>query len=916
MATLKNRLELEDGMSPVLSRVRSTLDSVAQGYVSTALSAEKSFAGMRNAAQANASLLSQAANAASSAAGSAVAGIERQADSVAASISSLEQDFGRIGIAGEPLFNALSKISKTAGSLKASMSSAVEPMSSLFGRMGDSAVSALERMGVSTEPLLGALSKVRSSVGDAVASFGRTSTAVSALSSLNSKLNGVRGTLGHVALGCVNIAISANKAFNNMRSTIQRNVSSIATGFSSMSETASSALDRVGNHADSLSNKLKSMSQSLQQTKAVASTLSAVTGGLKNIIGGTVGKFALAGVAANAITTIASKVSELPGKLMSTAESYGGIQARLKLLVGSQSKVVEMNDAIYESALRSRGSFDSMADAVTKIGMTAKEAFPDPKEIIPFMEGIQKLFVIGGTSKENQGFAMLQLTQALGSGKLQGDEFRSIAENAPLIEQMVAKTLGVTQGELKQISSDGAITAEVVKKAILDNLDEINEQFAQMPMTFSQHMQRLETVAYKAFTPVMDIINNIWKSKEVTAIANIMAKALERLGNEAEYVLKGIINNAKWLANQVQEKWEIIKPILVAAGIAILGIGAKTLAAGALSALGWAISEGAMLAHAAASAIETVALIGLTLAQDGLTAAMAAFNGVLLANPMAWFVGLVFVLVGAFYVAIAVINKFAGTSISATGLIFGAFAWLITGIVNLVKFVANTFIGFVNLLGRIFQDPLSYIYNLFADIWNGVVELVGEAVNKIIELVNKIPGMDKVGKFSPVSVSGLTLEHKVIAESAPVIDTHFEYGNAGYNARATYDWVKNFSIADWFKSFMPDWNGDTNGGGGGNTDTDNSGGGDDGGVGKNTGRTADNTGRMADALDMLEDEVKDLREFANQEMINYYTHKEYSVTVGDINNSISRPADIDGVIDKVTLYLREGMNSGAEAVHI
>lgn len=810
MATLRNRLELEDAMTPVLNRVRGTLGRVALGCVNTAITANRSFNTMKNSAH------------------SAMAQIAEGATNVSVNV-------GAALASDKPFTN--------------------------------------------------------------MAALGRSS-----MSQLSESL---RGT-----------AVNAGKYFSNMRGNVQSSLTSLSSSFGDMTLNAGSALDKVGRHADKLSDKLIGIGRGLRGVSAETDGVKTAISSMGGLINSTIGKFTIAGIATNAISSLVSKVSELPGKLQSVATGYAGIEARLKLLTGSQEKVAEMNKLIYESALRSRGSFESMADAVTKIGMTAKEAFPDPKEIIPFMEGIQKLFVIGGTNKTNQGAAMLQLTQALGSGKLQGDEFRSIAENAPLIEKMVAKTLGVTQGELKQLASEGAVTAEVVKKAILENMDEINSQFEVMPMTFEQHMQRLETIAYDAFTPVMKIINDLWKSNGVTAATNLIADGIKRLANEVEYVLNGIINNVKWVSGQIKSHWAVIEPLVMGLGLAFLALGAKAVLGGLMTVAGYAMAGAAIVAHAIASAIDTLAIIGLTLAQDGLTAAMAAFNTVMLANPITWFVGLIVLLVAVFYGAIAVINRFAGTSISATGLIFGAFAWLATHLVNLVKFIANAFIGFANMLGVIFADPLNIVYNFFATIWNGIISLVEEAVNHIIDLVNDIPGMDKIGKkFDHISGASLTLEKREVAEAAWHLDG-FEYGDAAYNAREAYDFADNFSIGDWLQPSMGDNGGtdieDIKSGQGGldSQDSDNL-----GDVAGNTGTTADNTGRIADSLDILEDEVKELREFANQEMVNYYTNKEYTVTVGDINNSISRPADVDGVITQVTTYLREGMNSGAEFVH-
>ena len=614
-------------------------------------------------------------------------------------------------------------------------------------------------------------------------------------------------------------------------------------------------------------------------------------------LAGAIGSISIGTMIGNVATQALEHISALPRQLVHIAGEYAGIQARLKLLVGDQAKVAEMNDAIYQSALRSRGSFEGMADAVTKIGMTAKEAFPDPKQVVPFVEGIQKLFAIGGTGVQQQADAMLQLTQALGSGKLQGDEFRSIAEAAPLIEQMVAKYMGVSQGALKDLSSKGEITAEILKNAILTNMGEINSQFATMPRTFDQQMQQLSTIADKAFTPVFDEINNIIGGEGMKKITSSISSVFPVLANEALYVIRGIVNNIEWAVNMVNQHSDIIKTV-IGSIITVLAI------FGTVAAVNYAIAAAGAISHAIATGFQIAALVASTIATEGLSAALYAC-------PLTWVIGLVIALALVFYGVVQAINYFAGTSISAAGIVFAVFAFLFTNLVNGVKFVANAFIAFANALGSIFVDPLGAIYNIFADIWDGIVSLVGSAVNHIIDMINTIPGIS----LSNVSVQSAKdfFPRKEISGAAFHIEP-FEYGDAVYNAKAAYEygasgnWLPDMpklpDIEDKTPIIVDGNKGDTSGTG-------------DGGTGKalkdNTGRTADNTGRMANSLDLLEEDIKDMR-YATQEQINKYTNARVTIDVGGINNTISSDTDVDGVMTKIVEALQEGMANGAEAV--
>lgn len=568
-------------------------------------------------------------------------------------------------------------------------------------------------------------------------------------------------------------------------------------------------------------------------------------------------------------TQAVEKLSALPSRLVGIAGQYAGIQARLKLLVGDQAKVAEMNDAIYQSALRSRGSFEQMADAVTKIGMTAKEAFPDSKQVVPFVEGIQKLFAIGGTGAQQQGDAMLQLTQALGSGKLQGDEFRSIAEAAPLIEQMVAKYMGVSQGALKDLSSKGAITADILKNAILSNLDEINSQFATMPMTFDQQMQRLGTIAYHAFTPVFEVINKALASPAfqsamdklatgITVFANALLWALN-LGGE---VFNGIANNVEWLKNTIFGASTTLTDVLVPALAFVAGfVGALVVlwtifnAAQIASAVISEIVAAAQLIASGATTVWAVATTWLTAAINFCTGGVGIFLGIILGIPI-----IIAAIVGAFFAWKVATNGLRATFVSA----FETIGNIIDSVVVNAAKAINSLIDMVN-------SAASTINNAFG--WAGA-------------------NIQMTGHVSVADLGGNTHGARWRQWAADTYDN-------------TAEWAANMFKLPEIKPIDMS----SIGGGGSMPSTDD--------VGKalkgNTGRTADNTGRMADSLDLLEEDIKDMR-YATQEQINKYTNAKVTIEVGGINNTISSDTDVDGVMSKIVEALQEGMSNGAEAV--
>ena len=849
MATLQNRIELVDGVSPALNRITQSVNATQKGFSSIA-NGRKVFDQLEQS----------------------VSGVERVVDSMQGksinintkaiqnSIAPIMNIGKRIGMAyADPFIQLgtiagreLDKVATKGQSVGRSVTASMQPLMALGKRMGLAYADPFIQLGIAAQ---NSAPKVVSMFESIKAKAGETAA------SIKQKFSDL---FGHVSPGPANDALAG------------------------------------------LTNSTNNTSGAFRK--------------LKGLAGSTFGQMTMANLAAGAISKVAAEISSLPSKLMSASDAYSGMQARLRLIVGAGGDVEAMNEAIFQSAIRARGSYTQMADAVGKIAMTAKEAFPDPQQVVPFMEGIQKLFAIGGTGVQQQADALLQLTQALGSGKLQGDEFRSIAEAAPMIEQMVAKSLHVTTGALKQMSSDGLITAEILKKAILDNMDTINAMFEGIPLKWSDIWQIGMTKIDYAMSGVYKKVNDLANSKVVRIISDAavngvvaLAGALDWVMNNIQYIaespattqfVENIIsgfseaaNTAQWFVDVISQNMDYIFPILMGLGVAVMALGVAWLASSAMA-------VGGAIAHAVASFMETAAIIGLIFAQNGLNAALAAC-------PLTWIIGLIVLLIVVFYVVIAAVNRFAGTSISATGIIFTVFAWLFNAISALVEFVINRFIDFANFLGSVFQDPLAAIYNLFADIWNGVVELVAEAINGIIALMNKIPGID----ISSVSASGLTLERKAISGFNPM--SHIKTGRI--DSAGAYDAGKRFeedpvgAMKDLFGDGIrhkldevPAQKNDNSGGSSGGS-------GGDGGAARDT---ADNTGRMADAMDDLIEIAKEARELASKEAVQHYTTQEIAVSVGDINPTIEKQQDIDGVIDQITEYILTGINTGAEAVHV
>lgn len=359
------------------------------------------------------------------------------------------------------------------------------------------------------------------------------------------------------------------------------------------------AMEKLGAYQDRLGRwhgadgKFIKINVDTEQAENGISSLKNSINDLKSSISGS---FILGNVIGDFLYDVIENVASIPGKIIKASDAYSGIMARLNLVTGSQEQAVALNEQIYQSALRARGQYDVMADSVSKIAMTAKEAFPDPKTVVPFMENIQKLFTIGGTDAVHQADALLQLTQALGSGKLQGDELRSIAEAAPLIEKVIADYMGVSMGQIKELGSEGEITAEIIKNAVLGATDEINKQFETIPMKWEDIWTNIQSRVSHAFQPVYIEINKLANTPLAKSLANGIVDAL----TVTAAAINGVINNVKWLAGLFTDFYNQNKfamdtviagfggaiGVLGLYGIALAGITAKTIVLGAVSTVG------------------------------------------------------------------------------------------------------------------------------------------------------------------------------------------------------------------------------------------------------------------------------------------------------------------------------------------
>ena len=613
------------------------------------------------------------------------------------------------------------------------------------------------------------------------------------------------------------------------------------------------------------------------------------------------------------------------GEIIGLSDTMTQTTARLDLIVDDGGSVEDLQNKIFLSAERARGSYLATADAVSKLGMQASQAFSSNDELIAFTELLNKQFVNAGTSAQGIDSVMLQLTQSMAAGVMQGEELNAIMDNASIIVQDIQRYLQEVQGidasNIKELASEGIITAEVIKNAMFYAADETNAKFETMPKTFGQVWQSFQNTALMAFQTVLNRMNDFANSEAFNAF--IMS------AQEAMLVLAGIVTSIFDMIGAIgtfaYENWSIISPIIwgIIGALAIYAAYlAITKAAELASAAGKIILCVASYAHAAATGAEASATAAATAAQYG-------FNAALLACPITWIIILIIALIALFYAAVAAVNKFAGTSVSATGIICGVFmvaaAFIGNLFVALINFVIDIFVvlwnfiaAFANFFGNVFNDPLGAIARLFFDLVDTVLSLLqslASAIDTIFgsNLAGAVQGWrDSLGGWVDSTFGqGEEIMAKLNAEDLHL--DRFEYSSAwdaGYSFGEGIDEsIANFDPSSLFDTNVP--------GAGDYADLSNYGSdlGGLGGIGSGVDDIAGNTGAIADSMDITEEDLKYLRDIAEQEAVNRFTTAEISVDMSGMQNTVNNGMDLDGVISGLTEGVNEAIDSMAEGVH-
>ena len=583
------------------------------------------------------------------------------------------------------------------------------------------------------------------------------------------------------------------------------------------------------------------------------------------------------------------------GKALNISDELVQTTSRLNMMNDGVQTTAELVNMVYAAAQDARGSFSQMADVVARFGNNAKDAFSSSEEVVAFADLIQKQMTIAGASTQEAANAELQLSQALGSGVLRGDELNSIFEQAPNLIQNIADYLDVPIGKIREMAADGELSADVVKAAIFSAADDINSKFNEMPMTWGQIWQSMQNTALIAFQPVLQRLNDLANSEAFQTFIQGAIEAMATLAN----ILLNVFEVAASVGAFIGDDWSIIAPIIY--GV-IAALGAYLAIMGIVNAI-TAISAAIDATKAAADELAAGQTFLWTVQQYGLNAALAAC-------PITWIIVLIIALIAIIFAVCNAIAKMTGIANSGFGVITGGVNVVIQFFKNLGLTVANIALGIGNAIAALASNMMTAFHNAICSVQSWFYNLLSTAlsvIEGICSALNKLPFVefdysgissaadDYAAKAS--EAAGNKEDYQSISDAFNEGFTTFDafqdgWASDAFNAGAAWgdgiaDKVSNFSLSDVFgQTDIPNVGDYTSGF---NDAIANS------GVGDSIGNIDDNTGKIKDSLDVTEEDLKYLRDIAEQESINRFTTAEVTINQTN-NNNVSSDTDLDGFI--------------------
>lgn len=611
------------------------------------------------------------------------------------------------------------------------------------------------------------------------------------------------------------------------------------------------------------------------------------------------------------------------GGLKSLAKAYIGVrtiklgvevsdemsqnEARLNMMNDGKQSTETLKRMVYGAAEASRGDYSSMVGVVAKLGNLAADAFGSSQEVIAFAEQLNKQYILAGASADEIKNSTLQLTQALSSGVLRGDELNSVFEQAPTIIRSIADYLNVSMGEIRGMASNGEITADIVKAAMFAAADETNKKFQSMPMTWQQIWIKMKNMAIVNMQPVLKRISDMAQNPEVQ---NFMYSLVGILSTVAKWLVI-VFQAAIMVANVFIKNWSWIGPLVLGIVSAILYYRAAVAAVTAVENIQNMIRRVSNVLMAIKTA-GTWAAVKAILAEK---AAQLGLNAVLMANPVFWVIGGLILLIAVIGAVVGALNHFAGTSISVVGVVTGAFAVAGAAIYNTIlgaiqifltgiQFIGDVLSTFAEFLGNIFKDPIGAIIHLFgglADACLGILEGIASALDFVFgsHLADTVSGWrsklgDFVDKTAQEKGNG---EYEAFMPSFQIKDALSEYGIDRIQYKDAYQAGYAFG-----EDLLPGMDGMGWGAAEhyGLTDYRDS-------IDAYLGNIQDDTSSISDSMDITEDELVYLKDIAGQRFINQFTTltPTMKVSFGDVHET----ADANKLFEAIETMTEQALAS-------
>lgn len=629
--------------------------------------------------------------------------------------------------------------------------------------------------------------------------------------------------------------------------------------------------------------------------------------------------------------------SSLKGKIMAMAGAYAGIRS-VKMFVGASDELAqtkarldsintsfansnEFMNAIYQSAKRSRGELMMTADVVAKLSMQAKDAFSNNQEAIQFAELLNKTFTLSGTDAAGVQSVMYNLTQAMASGVLRGQDLNAVMANAPMLVQKIANEMNVPVGKIRELAAEGKLSADVVKNALLNASGEINAEFNKMPVTFGQMITSIKNDFIMAMEPALEVFNKFINSKHFKAFADDAAVAVKFVGDMLTFAIEGFLG----LANMVLIAWEYLKVPILAVVTALAVYNAQLL-----------ITKGLHLAAAGLSFLHATAQGILAVALGQTTFAQMALNNALFACPIVWILALIFGIIGGLIMLCKHIFFVGDTTFSVVGGIVGAvyaavaflrnlFVRMINGCLNDIQTFYNGIVKFVNSGSSAFQKFAMTIKRVMADAINDVLSKIRIAASAL----DGIAGTNFAGRignvsakvshwgnaaFTPINTAPLKLKEVSVNEA-------YQKGyNIGANATKS---AKDAMFGADLKKQMADLQkqnplanpSSLPGGGKGSK-------GSKGGsrAAKDTAKnTKDIKKKLDEGIDIKNEDLKYLREIATARAIDQYSigldkvMVEVTNSFGDVHENVDLDGWQSGIVEGLTEAIHNSVGGGGLA---